>query len=119
MARATTSLPAPLSPVIRTFASERATRSISALSSVMTGLVPIIWTGPWFLIMVQGYLGSSPAFRGAPGVLQTGHRRRGLARAATYRIGKTSVTVPLLCLEQDISSGGGDLMFAPERTKSS
>ena len=41
MARATTSLPTPLSPVMRTLASERATRSTSAFSSEIDGLVPI------------------------------------------------------------------------------
>ena len=41
MALATTSLPHPLSPVMRTFASERATRTSSALRSRMTALVPI------------------------------------------------------------------------------
>src|SRR5688572_12328973 len=40
MARATTSLPTPLSPVIRTFASDRATRMTSSRSSSISGLVP-------------------------------------------------------------------------------
>ena len=50
MARATTSLPTPLSPVISTLASERATRSISAFNSEITALVPIICTCPFCLI---------------------------------------------------------------------
>ena len=37
MAWATSSFPDPLSPVISTFASERATRSISALRSIIAG----------------------------------------------------------------------------------
>jgi hypothetical protein len=41
MARATTSLPEPLSPVISTVASDRAMRSISAPSSVMAWLCPM------------------------------------------------------------------------------
>ena len=39
-ARATTSLPTPLSPVIRTLASDRATRSTSSRRSSIIGLVP-------------------------------------------------------------------------------
>jgi len=41
MLRATISLPTPLSPVMRTLASVRATRSISCRRSLMTGLTPI------------------------------------------------------------------------------
>src|SRR6185503_10098532 len=44
IARATISLPTPLSPVIRTFASERATRSISCSSAVTSALRPVSWT---------------------------------------------------------------------------
>src|SRR5262245_15507098 len=44
MARATISLPTPLSPVIRTFASDRATRSISCSSAVTSALRPVSWT---------------------------------------------------------------------------
>src|SRR5689334_866217 len=47
IARATVSLPDPLSPVINTLASDRAIRSISAFSSAMAGLDPIIWTEPF------------------------------------------------------------------------
>src|SRR5262245_8450353 len=43
MARATISLPTPLSPVIRTLASERATRSISCSSAVTSALRPVNW----------------------------------------------------------------------------
>ena len=46
-ARATSSLPTPLSPVIRTLASERATRSISCSRSIITGLIPINRPLPW------------------------------------------------------------------------
>src|SRR5215207_4493610 len=41
IARATTSLPTPLSPVINTLASERETRTTSASSSRIAWLVPI------------------------------------------------------------------------------
>ena len=41
IARATISLPTPLSPVISTLASDRATRSTSAVKSAIDGLVPI------------------------------------------------------------------------------
>src|SRR5262245_34748053 len=44
MARATISLPTPLSPVISTFASDRATRSISCSSAVTSALRPVSWT---------------------------------------------------------------------------
>jgi hypothetical protein len=40
MSRATISLPAPLSPVTNTFASDRAAYSISSRSEVMAALVP-------------------------------------------------------------------------------
>src|SRR4030095_13866185 len=43
MARATISLPTPLSPVIKTFASDRATRSISCSSAVTSALRPVSW----------------------------------------------------------------------------
>src|SRR6476620_3169903 len=41
MAVATSSLPTPLSPVTRTFASDRAIRSISCISSMITALFPM------------------------------------------------------------------------------
>src|SRR5262245_59007769 len=44
MARATISFPTPLSPVMRTFASDRATRSISCSSAVTSALRPVSWT---------------------------------------------------------------------------
>src|SRR5579871_4183645 len=53
MARATTSLPEPLSPVISTLASDRATRSTSAFSSVMAGLVPISCTLEVCLVVIK------------------------------------------------------------------
>jgi hypothetical protein len=43
MVRATISLPTPLSPVMSTLASERATRSISCCSATVAGLRPISW----------------------------------------------------------------------------
>ena len=51
MARATSSLPTPLSPVMRTLASERATRSTSAFSSMIAGLEPIRSMCPVCLIV--------------------------------------------------------------------
>ena len=43
-ARATISLPTPLSPVISTLASDRATRSISCSSARTSALRPVSWT---------------------------------------------------------------------------
>ena len=51
MAWATSSLPDPLSPVISTLASERATRSISALRSIIAGLSPTSRLGRMPLIL--------------------------------------------------------------------
>lgn len=69
IARAT-SLPAPLSPVIRTLESERATRSISAFSSIRARQVPISSTGPvWWVIAIKGsdtQRGDSSPLRGVP-----------------------------------------------------
>ena len=53
MACATSSLPTPLSPVISTFASERAMRSISCASSPIAALLPISCPLPWRLILTR------------------------------------------------------------------
>src|SRR5215470_3093337 len=53
IARATSSLPTPLSPVIRTLPSERATCSISSFSSIIAGLEPSKLTFPFCLMSLQ------------------------------------------------------------------
>ncbi len=89
MARATTSLPEPLSPVISTLASERATRSTSALRSEITVLVPINWTFPICLIVSPAPrpLGPPDADFRRPPLLQTRHRTLGPEAKPGYRVG--------------------------------
>src|SRR5689334_23062131 len=89
IARATISLPTPLSPVTNTFASERPTRSTSALSSMMAALVPMNSTLPVCLIAAshtvdapvnpgRAATASEPALLGNLGrarSVQAGHQR--------------------------------------------